>query len=68
MPPTERRRTMFFVSIDKAKFHKPARPGDTLEYHVDKVAQRRNMWWYRGEAKVDGVLVAEAKLGYLANV
>ena len=65
MPPTERRRTMFFVSIDKAKFHNPARPGDTLEYHVDKVAQRRNMWWYRGEAKVDGVLVAEAELGYL---
>ena len=50
--PTERRRTMFFVSIDKAKFRKPVRPGDTLEYHVDKVAQRRNMWWYRGEAKV----------------
>jgi 3-hydroxyacyl-[acyl-carrier-protein] dehydratase len=51
MPPT-RRRIMFFVSIDKAKFRKPARPGDTLEYHVDKVAQRRNMWWYRGEAKI----------------
>jgi len=65
MPPTERR-IMFFVSIDKAKFRKPARPGDTLEYHVDKVAQRRNMWWYRGEAKVGGVLVAEAELGYLA--
>ena len=65
MPPTERRGTMFFVSIDKAKFRKPVRPGDTLEYHVDKVAQRRNMWWYRGEAKVDGVLVAEAELGYL---
>ena len=67
MPPTERRRIMFFVSIDKAKFRKPVRPGDTLEYHVDKVAQRRNMWWYRGEAKVGGVLVAEAELGYLAS-
>ncbi len=22
-----------------------------------------NMWWYRGEAKVGGVLVAEAELG-----
>jgi 3-hydroxymyristoyl/3-hydroxydecanoyl-(acyl carrier protein) dehydratase len=33
------------------------RPGDTLEYHVDKVAKRRNIWWYRGEAKVGGVLV-----------
>ena len=63
MPPTERRRTMFFVSIDKAKFRKPVRPGDTLEYHVDKVAQRRNMWWYRGEAKVGEVLIAEAEVG-----
>jgi 3-hydroxyacyl-[acyl-carrier-protein] dehydratase len=34
-----------------------------LEYHVDKVAQRRNMWWYRGEAKVGGDLVVEAELG-----
>jgi hypothetical protein len=24
--------------------------------------QRRNMWWYRGEAKVGDVLVAEAEL------
>ncbi|MGC1352102.1 MAG: 3-hydroxyacyl-ACP dehydratase FabZ [Xanthobacteraceae bacterium] len=68
MPPTDRRRVMFFLTIDKAKFRKPARPGDTLEYHVDKITQRRNMWWYRGQAKVDGVLVAEAELGaYLAE-
>jgi 3-hydroxyacyl-[acyl-carrier-protein] dehydratase len=68
MPPTDKRRVMFFLTIDKAKFRKPARPGETLEYHVDKITQRRNMWWYRGEAKVDGVLVAEAELGaYLAE-
>jgi 3-hydroxyacyl-[acyl-carrier-protein] dehydratase len=68
MPETDKRRVMFFLTIDKAKFRKPARPGDTLEYHVDKITQRRNMWWYRGEAKVDGVLVAEAELGaYLAE-
>jgi 3-hydroxyacyl-[acyl-carrier-protein] dehydratase len=68
MPPTDKRRVMFFLTIDKAKFRKPARPGDTLEYHVDKITQRRNMWWYRGQAKVDGVLVAEAELGaYLAE-
>ena len=68
MPPTERPRAMFFMTINKAKFRKPVRPGDTLEYHVDKVAPRRNMWWYRGEAKVGGVLVAEAELGaYLAD-
>jgi len=63
MPPRQERRTMFFMTIDKAKFRKPALPGDTLEYHVDKVAHRRSMWWYRGEAKVGRVLVAEAVLG-----
>jgi 3-hydroxyacyl-[acyl-carrier-protein] dehydratase len=63
MPPRQERRAMFFMTIDKAKFRKPVRPGDTLEYHVDKVAKRRNIWWYRGEAKVGGVLVAEAELG-----
>jgi 3-hydroxyacyl-[acyl-carrier-protein] dehydratase len=63
MPPTERRRSMFFMTIDKAKFRKPVRPADTLEYHVDKIAKRRNIWWYRGEAKVGSVLVAEAELG-----
>ena len=63
MPRREKRRTMFFMTIDKAKFRKPALPGDTLEYHVDKVAHRRNMWWYRGEAKVGGAVIAEAVLG-----
>ena len=68
MPPTERPRMMFFMTINKAKFRKPVRPGDTLEYHVHKIGRRRNMWWYRGEAKVDNVLVAEAELGaYLAD-
>ncbi len=58
-----RNRAMFFLTIDKAKFRKPAVPGDTLEYHVDKIAQRRNMWWYRAEAKVGSTLIAEAEVG-----
>jgi 3-hydroxyacyl-[acyl-carrier-protein] dehydratase len=68
LPPTEKQRLFFFLTIDKAKFRKPALPGDTLEYHMQKVAHRRKMWWYRGEAKVGGVVVAEAELGaYLAE-
>ena len=63
MPPTDKRRVMFFLTIDKAKFRKPARPGDTLEYHVDKITQRRNMWWYRTKALVNGALIAEAEIG-----
>jgi 3-hydroxyacyl-[acyl-carrier-protein] dehydratase len=54
---------MFFMTIDKAKFRKPVVPGDRVEYHMRKLNNRRNMWWYRGEAKVDGALVAEAEVG-----
>ena len=61
--PANKRRALYFLTIDKAKFRKPAVPGDTLEYHVDKIAQRRNMWWYRAEAKVGRVLIAEAEVG-----
>jgi 3-hydroxyacyl-[acyl-carrier-protein] dehydratase len=61
--PRKNQRPVLFLSIDKAKFRRPAVPGDTLEYHVDKVAHRGNMWWYRGEAKIGSVLVAEAVLG-----
>jgi 3-hydroxyacyl-[acyl-carrier-protein] dehydratase len=63
MQTTEKRRLMYFLTIDKAKFRKPAVPGDILEYHVDKLAHRRNMWWYRAEAKVGDALIAEAEVG-----
>ncbi len=67
LPPREEPRSVFFLTIDKAKFRKPAGPGDTLEYHVDKIARRRNMWWYRGEAKVGGTLIAEAEVGAIVT-
>ncbi len=60
---SQQRRTIYFLTIDKAKFRKPAIPGDTIEYHVNKIAHRRNMWWYRAEAKVGNVLIAEAEVG-----
>ena len=64
MDAATRARSMFyFLTIDKAKFRKPAVPGDTVEYHVNKIAKRRNMWWYRAEAKVGDVLIAEAEVG-----
>lgn len=54
---------VYFMTIDEAKFRRPVVPGDVLEYHMTRIARRRNMWWYRGEAKVRGELVAEAKVG-----
>jgi 3-hydroxyacyl-[acyl-carrier-protein] dehydratase len=54
---------VYFLTIDKAKFRRPVVPGDVVEYHVTKIAQRRNMWWYRGQAKVGDQIVAEAEVG-----
>jgi 3-hydroxyacyl-[acyl-carrier-protein] dehydratase len=56
-------RTVYFLTVDKAKFRKPVIPGDTIEYHMTKMARRKMMWWYRGEAKVADELVAEAEVG-----
>jgi 3-hydroxyacyl-[acyl-carrier-protein] dehydratase len=53
---------VYFMTIDKAKFRKPVEPGDRVEFHMTRLNQRRNIWWYRGEAKVDGALVAEAEI------
>jgi 3-hydroxyacyl-[acyl-carrier-protein] dehydratase len=55
--------SVYFLTIDKAKFRKPVVPGDTVEYHVTKIARKRNMWWFRAEARVAGHIVAEAEVG-----
>jgi 3-hydroxyacyl-[acyl-carrier-protein] dehydratase len=60
-------KSVFFLTIDKCKFRKPVVPGDTVEYHMTRTNRRRNMWWYHGEAKVNGVIVAEADLGAMIS-
>jgi len=60
---SKRPRIVYFMTIDRVKFRKPVVPGDRVEFHMKKLNRRRNMWWYRGEAKVDGQVVCEAELG-----
>ncbi len=64
---TGKPKQVFFLTIDKAKFRKPVLPGDTIEYHMDKIANRKSMWWYKGVAKVNGAVVAEAELGAMIS-
>jgi 3-hydroxyacyl-[acyl-carrier-protein] dehydratase len=54
---------VYFLTIDKAKFRRPVVPGDVVEYHLNKIARRKLMWWYRCEARVGGKLAVEAVLG-----
>lgn len=53
---------VFFMAIDRARFRRPVRPGDTVYYHMKKIRSRGRVWRFQGEAKVDGKLVAEAEL------
>ncbi|AXS40417.1 3-hydroxyacyl-ACP dehydratase FabZ [Breoghania sp. L-A4] len=58
----EAQQLVYFMTIDKAKFRKPVVPGDRVEYHMTKIRSRGSIWKFRGEAMVDGGLVAEADI------
>ena len=60
---TEKPRAVYFLTIDKCKFRKPVLPGDTIEYHMTSIGRRNTMWWFHGDARVNGLTVAEANVG-----
>lgn len=51
---------VYFMSIEHARFRKPVLPGDCLYLHVKKEHRRGGVWKFKGEARVDGNLMAEA--------
>ncbi len=51
---------VYFMAVDSARFRKPIAPGDRVYVHVEKIRNRGNVWKFKGEAKVDGALMAEA--------
>ncbi len=55
-------KVVYFMSIDKAKFRNPVKPGDRLEYRLEVLKHRGNIWVLEGKAYVDETLVAEAEL------
>ena len=61
-PLTAKPSVVYLMTVDKVKFRKPVIPGDQVRFYMTRTAKRRNMWWFRGEAKVDGVLVCEAEV------
>jgi len=54
-------RRVFFMTIDKARFRKPVRPGDMLRIPVKALRNRGAVWRFSGEAFVNGELCAEAE-------
>jgi len=56
------RKLVFFSGIDNARFRRPVVPGDTLMLEVTALRFRQRAQRMRGEAKVNGQLVAEAEI------
>lgn len=54
-------KTVYFLSIDKAKFRKPVVPGDQLILDVRVLHVRGNVWRCLGNAIVEDKPVAEAE-------
>jgi 3-hydroxyacyl-[acyl-carrier-protein] dehydratase len=55
-------KVIYFMSIDKAKFRKPVKPGDKLVYKMEVKKLRGTLIVLDGKAYVDDELVAEAEL------
>ncbi|MCH8238441.1 MAG: 3-hydroxyacyl-ACP dehydratase FabZ [Proteobacteria bacterium] len=53
---------VYFMAIDRARFRRPVVPGDTVYYHMKKIRNRGRVWRFKGEAKVDGKIVAESEI------
>jgi len=54
-------KSVYFLSIEKAKFRKPVVPGDQLRLEVSILQQRGNVWKFAGNALVEEKVAAEAE-------
>ena len=53
-------KVVYFMSIDSTRFRKPVVPGDTLHIHVEKIQSRGPVFKFKGIAKVNDAVHAEA--------
>jgi 3-hydroxyacyl-[acyl-carrier-protein] dehydratase len=54
-------KSVYFMSIDNAKFRRPIVPGDQVMMEIKVLKQRGNVWKFSGMATVDGKAVSEAE-------
>ena len=57
----DERRLVYFMTIDKARFRRPVRPGDVLRLPVRVLRNRGPVWRFEGQAFVDDDLCAKAE-------
>ena len=56
------KKVMYFTGIDRARFRRPVVPGDQIRFEVEILQLRRQVCRLKGDAYVEGKLVAEAEV------
>jgi 3-hydroxyacyl-[acyl-carrier-protein] dehydratase len=59
--------SVYFLTIDQARFRKPVVPGNLLRMPVKKVRQRGPVWKFEGQAFVGDELCAEAQFSAMIH-
>ncbi len=62
--PENREKLIYFMGIDRVRFHAPVHPGDVVEMEVLAGRMRSRMGTLRGTARVDGRTVVEGRMTF----
>lgn len=60
-----RGRTPYYAGIDKVRFRRMVRPGDTIEISVSLLRSKMNVYVVHGEAKVAGELAVSGDFSFI---
>ncbi len=63
-----KKQSVYFMTIEKARFRHPVRPGDLLRMEVKSVRKRPPVWRFAGEAYVGDKLCAEAEFSAMIQL
>jgi UDP-3-O-[3-hydroxymyristoyl] N-acetylglucosamine deacetylase/3-hydroxyacyl-[acyl-carrier-protein] dehydratase len=55
-------KVVYFMSLDNVKWRRPVKPGDQIRFELEVIQVRGRTCRMKGEAKVEGELVAEAEM------
>jgi acyl dehydratase len=61
-------KTAFFAAIERCRFRRPVRPGDTLITEVTVLRARSRMGQMQATARVDGMVVADGVFTYSLGI
>lgn len=60
-------KSVYFMSIEKAKFRRPVVPGDQLRLEINVLQRRENVWKCSGNATVEEKVAVETEFTFMIS-